>query len=147
MKDISEITENNKKCLVFANTKRGADQLEQQLMENNIRARAIHGDKTQNIRENIMTHFRNNRIQVLIATDVVARGIDIRDIDVVLVYDMPTNLEDYVHRIGRTARAGDKGISLSYVANDDIMRLGKRLVGLLKKSKQNVPAWLQDTSF
>ena len=87
MQDMKEISQTGKKCLVFANTKRGADMLEQQLSQNNIRARAIHGDKSQATRENIMQQFRSNRFQVLIATDVVARGIDIRDIQVVVIYD------------------------------------------------------------
>lgn len=146
-KDVREIVESNKKCLVFCNTKRGADSLESVLMQENINARSIHGDKTQQSRERILSDFRKGYVRTLIATDVVARGIDIRDISVVICFDMPTNLPDYVHRIGRTGRGDDRGVSLSYITNDDIGRMGSQLVKLLNKSKQTVPEWLQQRAY
>lgn len=133
-----------KKCLVFTNTKRDADYLENVCQNNNIRARSIHGDKTQSNRENTLRAFRGNNIKVLIATNVVARGIDITDINVVLNYDFPSNIEDYVHRIGRTARGNDTGLSLSYLNNDNINQLGSDLQKLLMKSNQKIPSFLEN---
>lgn len=93
-----------------------------------------------------MQKFRNGYTRVLVATDVVARGIDIRDIRVVINYDFPLNIEDYVHRIGRTARAGDKGVSLAYMTQNDIRGLGKEIVKLLEKSNQPVPEFIKAQS-
>jgi len=104
---------------------------------------AIHGDKSQTARDNILNQFRTGRLKVLIATDVVARGIDIRDINVVLVYDFPKNVEDYIHRIGRTARGLDQGVALSYLTDEDLECCGSGLAKVLKKSTQKIPDCLQ----
>lgn len=108
---------------------------------------AIHSDKSQNARDNIMNAFRSNKLRVLIATDVVARGIDINDIDCIIIYDFPTDIESYVHRIGRTARGHSQGLSLSYLTDDDVSSLGSKLVKVLEKSKQSIPKWLQSKTF
>merc|ERR1719510_2115429 len=134
--DCKEIVERGRKALAFANTKRECERLIYALLKAGVPADCIHGDKTQLQRDDTMHKFRNGYARVLVATDVVARGIDIRDIRVVINYDLPTNIEDYVHRIGRTARAGDKGVSLSYVTSDNIRALGKEIQKLLTRSKQ-----------
>ena len=143
MTDMEEITSKDKKALVFTNTKRTADMLAMKLQTMRIRSAAIHGDKTQAMREKTLSSFRRNDIQVLIATDVVARGIDITDIAVVLCYDFPTNIESYVHRIGRTGRAERKGLALTYITRPEIMQHGKTLETVLKRSKQKIPQFLE----
>ena len=146
MTDIEEICSKDKKCLVFTNTKRNADMLAMKLQSMKIRGAAIHGDKTQAMRERTLGAYRRNDIQVLIATDVVARGIDIPDISVILCYDFPTDIESYVHRIGRTGRGERKGLSLAYITNSEAMQHGRKLETVLKRSKQKIPQFLQKAS-
>merc|ERR1712060_595286 len=143
IQDCKEICDRGRKCLAFANTKRECERLIYSLLRAGISADCIHGDKTQMQRDDTMNKFRNGYTRVLVATDVVARGIDIRDIRVVINYDMPTNIEDYVHRIGRTGRAGDEGVSLAYVTQTDLSGLGKDLQELLTRSGQPVPDFIQ----
>ena len=146
MTDMEEICSKDKKCLVFTNTKRNADMLAMKLQSMKIRGAAIHGDKTQAMRERTLGAYRRNDIQVLIATDVVARGIDIPDISVVLCYDFPTDIESYVHRIGRTARAGKKGLAISYFVPQFDSWCAEQLVRVLEKSNQPVPEQLTGMS-
>mmetsp|Transcript_40400 Transcript_40400/g.66349 ORF Transcript_40400/g.66349 Transcript_40400/m.66349 type:complete len:555 (-) Transcript_40400:146-1810(-) len=146
MTDMEEISGKQKKCLVFTNTKRNADMLVMRLQSMQVRSAAIHGDKTQQMRERTLSGFRRSEIQVLIATDVVARGIDISDIAVVLCYDFPTDVESYIHRIGRTGRGDNKGIALSYMTRAEIANHGKKLETVLKRSKQKIPQFLQQKS-
>jgi len=143
VQDCKEICDRGRKCLAFANTKRECERLISSLLRSGISADCIHGDKTQMQRDDTMNKFRNGSTRVLVATDVVARGIDIRDIRVVINYDMPTNIEDYVHRIGRTGRAGDLGVSLAYVTETDLRGIGKDLKKLLTRSGQTVPEFIQ----
>jgi len=143
VQDCKEICDRGRKCLAFANTKRECERLIFSLLRTGISADCIHGDKTQMQRDDTMNKFRNGNTRVLVATDVVARGIDIRDIRVVINYDMPTNIEDYVHRIGRTGRAGDAGVSLAYVTETDLRGIGKDLQKLLTRSGQAVPEFIQ----
>jgi len=142
VEDCKVICDRGRKCLAFANTKRECERLIHSLLRAGISADCIHGDKTQMQRDDTMNKFRNGYTRVLVATDVVARGIDIRDIRVVINYDMPTNIEDYVHRIGRTGRAGDTGVSLAYVTEQDLRGLGKDLQQLLTRSGQAVPEFI-----
>ena len=104
-----------KKVLVFGRTKHGVEKLSKLLFKHGIKADAIHGNKTQNKRERSLDLFKKGRIQVLVATDVAARGIDVNDVTHVINYDIPGTYDDYVHRIGRTARAGKKGHALTFV--------------------------------
>jgi len=108
-----------KQLLVFTRTKRGADKLSRQLQQAGIRSDAIHGDKSQNARARALKAFKTNRVQVLVATDVAARGIDIADLPHVVNYELPNVPEDYVHRIGRTGRAGNSGEAHSLVCVDE----------------------------
>jgi len=108
-----------KQVLVFSNTKIGASRLARYLEQAGIKASAIHGDKTQQERIAALDAFKNGEIDVLVATDVAARGLDITDLPCVINYDLPYNAEDYVHRIGRTGRAGATGDALSVYSDKD----------------------------
>ncbi len=108
-------TEDFKKVLIFAETKRTVNKLNQQLKKSGFRSDMIHGDKSQNYRVAALRKFKNGNIQVLIATDVVARGIDISDITHVINYQPPTSMDSYIHRIGRTGRAGKMGHAYTFI--------------------------------
>ncbi len=105
--------------LIFRRTKFGVDKLEQTLIKNGYKVETIHGDKTQNLRQDALKKFKNGYVNILVATDVAARGIDINELDAVVNFDMPNVPETYVHRIGRTGRAGQTGISYSLCSADE----------------------------
>lgn len=109
--------------LVFARTKHGSDKLVKRLQRENINAAAIHGNKSQSQRTRALSGFKQNKIQVLVATDIASRGIDIDKLSHVVNFDLPNISEDYVHRIGRTGRAGEKGRAISLVSADEITQL------------------------
>jgi ATP-dependent RNA helicase RhlE len=123
--------ENLSDVLVFSRTKHGADNVVKALRKNNIAAEAIHGDKSQNARQRVLDAFKNKEVGVLVATDIAARGIDIDQLPFVINFDLPNIPETYVHRIGRTGRAGNGGIAISFCGKDehpywkDIMKLIK----------------------
>ncbi len=114
---------NIKLCLVFCNTKRRVDELTSALQTRNYSAEALHGDMKQSERDRVMTKFRKGQIEILVATDVAARGIDVNNIEAVFNYDIPNDEEYYVHRIGRTGRAGKAGVSYSFIFGRDIYKL------------------------
>ncbi|WP_353096152.1 DEAD/DEAH box helicase [Tissierella praeacuta] len=114
---------NPKLTVVFCNTKKKVDELTGELQGRGYFADGLHGDLKQNQRDAVMNKFRKGTIDILIATDVAARGIDVDDVDLVINYDMPQDEEYYVHRIGRTARAGREGRAFSFVAGRDIYKL------------------------
>ena len=129
-----------KQVLVFSNTKIGTSRLARELEKQGIKASAIHGDKTQNERMAALEAFKNGSIDVLVATDVAARGLDISDLPCVINYDLPYNAEDYVHRIGRTGRAGASGDAISLCSDKD----ARLLVDIEKLIKQKlVPVELE----
>ena len=101
-------------ALVFTRTKYGADKVSRMLNKNGIKAEAIHGNKSQNARQKALTHFKERQIRVLVASDIAARGIDVEELSCVINYEIPNIPETYVHRIGRTGRAGANGIALSF---------------------------------
>jgi superfamily II DNA/RNA helicase len=103
------------KVIIFGKTKWGMEKLTKLLIERGFRASAIHGNKSQNQRQRALQEFKDGKIQVLIATDVASRGLDIEDVTHVINYDPPTDYQDYIHRIGRTGRAGKSGIALTFV--------------------------------
>lgn len=103
------------KVLLFGRTKWGIQKLTEQLMERGFRVAAIHGNKNQNQRQRALKQFKNGDVQVLLATDVASRGLDIDNVSHVINFDMPATIEDYVHRIGRTGRADKKGIAITFV--------------------------------
>ena len=114
-----ELVERTGSIVLFVKTKRSADKIALQLRKDKFNAEAIHGDLRQSKREKVLMKFRKNRFQILVATDVAARGLDIPHIEHVINYDIPQNPEDYIHRIGRTARAGAKGSALTFLSPAD----------------------------
>ena len=132
--------------LVFTRTKHGANRLTQQLERAGIKAAAIHGNKSQAARTRALADFKAGRIVALVATEVAARGLDIKELPVVVNYELPNVPEDYVHRIGRTARAGMEGCAVSLVSPDealllrDIERLLRRAISVLPVPQFEIPA-------
>jgi len=130
--------ENLSNVLVFVRTKHGADNVVKALKKHGVNAEAIHGDKSQTARQRVLDHFKNKEISVLVATDIAARGIDIESLPYVINFDLPNIPETYVHRIGRTGRAGNGGISISFCGKDeevywkDILKLIKVNVKIIK---------------
>lgn len=130
--------ENLNNVLVFVRTKHGADNVVKALKKHGVNAEAIHGDKSQTARQRVLEHFKNKEITVLVATDIAARGIDIESLPYVINFDLPNIPETYVHRIGRTGRAGNGGISISFCGRDeepywkDIQKLIKVNVKIIK---------------
>lgn len=128
--------------LVFVETKRMADMLSDFLYQSQIPATSIHGDRSQRERETALQTFRTGRTPVLVATAVAARGLDIPNVTHVINYDLPSDIDDYVHRIGRTGRAGNVGISTAFFnrGNKNIVR---DLIELLREANQDIPPWLE----
>lgn len=112
--------ENLKNVLVFTRTKHGADNVVKALKKNGVEAGAIHGDKSQSARQRMLDAFKNKEISVLVATDIAARGIDIESLPYVVNFDLPNIPETYVHRIGRTGRAGNSGLAISFCGRDEL---------------------------
>jgi len=130
VKVTAAIARSGERTLVFCRTKRGADRLVEQLETEGISAGAIHGDLRQNIRERSLADFTSGKLKVLVATDVAARGIHVDDIDIVIHYDPPEDHKAYLHRSGRTARAGGSGLVVTLLLWDqelEVRRLQKRL--------------------
>jgi len=133
------------KSIIFTATKINADKLARMLRDKNYAAAALHGDLKQNVRNRTLDQLRQGKVQILVATDVAARGIDIDDITHVFNYDLPKFSEDYVHRIGRTGRAGRKGIAISFALPDDNRHV-KRIERYIGQTlQQNTIAGLEPT--
>ncbi|NMA09953.1 MAG: ATP-dependent helicase, partial [Methanomicrobiales archaeon] len=109
--------------LIFSNTKRGVDDLTTHLQARGYFAEGLHGDMKQMLRDRVMAKFRGGNIDILVATDVAARGIDVEDVDLVVNYDVPQDIEYYIHRIGRTARAGRTGRAVTFVGPKEYFKL------------------------
>ena len=124
-------TKNPDSTLVFTRTKHGADRVVRQLSKSNVVAQAIHGDKSQGARQRALNDFKDKKLRVLVATDIAARGIDIDELACVVNYDLPDVPETYVHRIGRTGRAGLEGIAISFCDFDEKAQLAdiEKLIG------------------
>jgi ATP-dependent RNA helicase RhlE len=134
-------TEPIERALVFTRTKHGADKIVRVLAKSGIAAHAIHGNKSQNQRTRVLADFRDGRIRTLIATDIAARGIDVDGISHVINYDLPEVPESYVHRIGRTARAGAEGVAISFCAGDEtpLLRAIEKTIRLAIPASGRVP--------
>ena len=130
------------KIIIFCSTKKMCDQLARNLTRQ-FGAAAIHGDKSQADRDYVLNQFRSGRTPVLVATDVAARGLDVKDIRVVVNYDFPTGVEDYVHRIGRTGRAGATGIAYTFFGDQDAKHASD-LIKILEGANQRVPPELRE---
>jgi ATP-dependent RNA helicase DDX3X len=123
--------------------KKKADELEHYLIKNDYPATSIHGDRSQWEREEALKLFKTGECPILVATDVAARGLDISNVRQVVNYDLPTNVDDYVHRIGRTGRAGNVGVATSFV-NDSNRPILRDLYSLLEEASQERPKWFTD---
>jgi ATP-dependent RNA helicase RhlE len=121
--------------LIFARTKHGADRLTQHLCKGGVRADAIHGNKSQNARQRALDNFRSGRVRALVATDIAARGIDVKGIDLVVNYELPAEPDAYVHRIGRTARAGADGLAISFCDHEE----RDHLRSIQRNIRQSIP--------
>jgi len=138
---VKELRQIPGRTLVFAETKRDTDQLARYLFSQGFSATGIHGDRTQVEREAALASFKSGRCMVLVATDVASRGLDIPDVHHVINYDMPASIDAYVHRIGRTGRAGNKGVATSFFNNGN-RGICKDLIKVLEDTHQDVPDWL-----
>jgi len=130
------------RVLIFTQTKRGADQITKDLRMDGWPARVLHGDKGQSERDWVLQEFRNGKSPLMVATDVASRGLDIDDIKLVINYDMPPQIEDYIHRIGRTGRAGNKGTAICFFTPQDSKR-APELIKILEEAKQEIPPELE----
>ncbi|NVK72365.1 MAG: DEAD/DEAH box helicase [Oceanospirillaceae bacterium] len=132
-------SKNWQQVLIFTRTKQGADELAKEMQKDGIATQAIHGDKSQGARDRVLSDFKAGKVRALIATDVAARGIDIEQLQYVVNHELPYNAEDYIHRIGRTGRAGTTGLAISLVAEKERYLLNdiEKLVG-----EQFIPQWL-----
>uniref|UniRef100_A0A0D9XVG5 RNA helicase n=1 Tax=Leersia perrieri TaxID=77586 RepID=A0A0D9XVG5_9ORYZ len=142
LEQILRAQERGSKVIIFCSTKKLCDQLSRDI-DRSFGAASIHGDKSQAERDNVLNQFRTGRAPILVATDVAARGLDIKDIRVVINYDFPTGIEDYVHRIGRTGRAGATGVSYTFFSEQDWKYAGD-LVKVLEGANQHVPLELHE---
>ena len=131
------------KYLIFVSTKSGVDKLGEILNDLKFNISCIHGDKKQDERKCAIDNFTNGKTLILIATDVVGRGLDFTKVDVVINYDMTTNIEDYIHRIGRTGRIGQKGKAITFIDGSEKMIFNK-LIKYLESQSQIVPDWLRE---
>ena len=132
-----------KQALVFVNSKLGCARLARSLERDGLKATAMHGDKSQDERLKALDAFKRGEVDVMVATDVAARGLDIADLPIVFNFDVPFNPEDYVHRIGRTGRAGASGLAVTLVARED-QRLVADIERLIKKKIDIEPFELED---
>ncbi|KAK3296304.1 P-loop containing nucleoside triphosphate hydrolase protein [Chaetomium fimeti] len=137
LEKIMEDKENQNKILIFTGTKRVADEITRFLRQDGWPALSIHGDKQQNERDWVLDQFKTGKSPIMVATDVASRGIDVRNITHVLNYDYPNNSEDYIHRIGRTGRAGAKGTAITFFTTDN-SKQARDLVGVLQEAKQHI---------
>jgi len=136
------LAECNGLTLIFVETKRAADGLEDWLIKEGINATSIHGDRSQGEREGALAEFRCGRCPVLVATSVAARGLDIPNVLHVINFDMPSSIDDYVHRIGRTGRCGNVGTAIAFVSekNRNVLR---DLYDTLKETQQTIEPWFE----
>jgi len=140
--DLVNATDAKSLTLVFTETKRGADNLDEFLYNRNYKSTSIHGDRTQREREEALNAFRTGEYPILVATAVAARGLDIPNVRHVINFDLPSDIDEYVHRIGRTGRVGNVGLATSFFNNKN-NNIVKDLVDLLMEAKQEVPQWLE----
>ena len=132
-------SKNWQQVLIFTRTKQGADELAKEMQKDGIATQSIHGDKSQGARDRVLADFKAGKVRALVATDVAARGIDIEQLQYVVNHELPYNAEDYIHRIGRTGRAGTTGLAITLVAEKERYLLTdiEKLLG-----EQFIPQWL-----
>ncbi|XP_071993892.1 ATP-dependent RNA helicase DDX3X isoform X1 [Engystomops pustulosus] len=144
--DLLNATGKDSLTLVFVETKKGADALEDFLYHEGYACTSIHGDRSQRDREEALHQFRSGKSPILVATAVAARGLDISNVKHVINFDLPSDIEEYVHRIGRTGRVGNLGLATSFF-NDKNVNITKDLLDLLVEAKQEVPSWLENMAY
>ncbi|XP_032942264.1 probable ATP-dependent RNA helicase DDX4 isoform X3 [Catharus ustulatus] len=137
----------NERTLVFVDTKKKADFIACFLCQENIPATSIHGDREQREREMALRDFRSGKCPVLVATSVAARGLDIESVQHVINFDLPSTIEEYVHRIGRTGRCGNTGKAVGFFDNNSDGHLAQPLIKVLSDAQQEVPLWLTEVAF
>mmetsp|Transcript_3036 Transcript_3036/g.6588 ORF Transcript_3036/g.6588 Transcript_3036/m.6588 type:complete len:532 (+) Transcript_3036:85-1680(+) len=126
------------RILISTETKKGCDELTRRLRMDGYPALGLHGDKSQQERDWVLSEFKNGTHPIMLATDVAARGLDVKDVKVVMNFDMPKQAEDYVHRIGRTGRAGARGVAYSFFTAADA-RIARQIIGVMQEANQPVP--------
>ncbi|XP_059824251.1 DEAD-box helicase 3 X-linked a isoform X4 [Hypanus sabinus] len=144
--DLLNATGKDSLTLVFVETKKGADSLEDFLYREGYACTSIHGDRSQRDREEALHQFRSGKCPILVATAVAARGLDISNVKHVINFDLPSDIEEYVHRIGRTGRVGNLGLATSFF-NEKNSNITKDLLDLLVEAKQEVPSWLENLAY
>ncbi|XP_047391897.1 ATP-dependent RNA helicase DDX3X-like isoform X3 [Sciurus carolinensis] len=144
--DLLNATGKDSLTLVFVETKKGADSLENFLYLEGYACTSIHGDRSQRDREEALHQFRSGKSPILVATAVAARGLDISNVKHVINFDLPSDIEEYVHRIGRTGRVGNLGLATSFF-NKRNVNITKDLLDLLVEAKQEVPSWLENMAY
>uniref|UniRef100_A0A8C7Y5P7 RNA helicase n=1 Tax=Oryzias sinensis TaxID=183150 RepID=A0A8C7Y5P7_9TELE len=144
--DLLNATGKDSLTLVFVETKKGADALEDFLYREGYACTSIHGDRSQRDREEALSQFRSGHCPILVATAVAARGLDISNVKHVINFDLPSDIEEYVHRIGRTGRVGNLGLATSFF-NDKNSNITKDLLDILVEAKQEVPSWLESLAY
>nr|XP_020444961.1 probable ATP-dependent RNA helicase DDX4 [Monopterus albus] len=140
-------TTGTERTMVFVETKRQADFIALFLCQEKVPTTSIHGDREQPEREKALADFRSGKCPVLVATSVAARGLDIPDVQHVVNFDLPNNIDEYVHRIGRTGRCGNIGRAVSFFDPNADGQLARSLVMILSKAQQEVPSWLEEFAF
>ncbi|KAM6958363.1 putative ATP-dependent RNA helicase DDX4 [Tautogolabrus adspersus] len=140
-------TTGTERTMVFVETKRQADFIATYLCQENVATTSIHGDREQREREQALADFRSGKCPVLVATSVAARGLDIPDVQHVVNFDLPNNIDEYVHRIGRTGRCGNTGRAVSFFDPEKDGQLARSLITILSKAQQEVPSWLEESGF
>nr|ADD81194.1 vasa [Auxis thazard] len=140
-------TTGSERTMVFVETKRQADFIATFLCQEKVPTTSIHGDREQREREQALADFRSGKCPVLVATSVAARGLDIPDVQHVVNFDLPNNIDEYVHRIGRTGRCGNTGRAVSFYDPDADGQLARSLITVLSKAQQEVPSWLEESAF
>ncbi|XP_073919279.1 ATP-dependent RNA helicase DDX3X-like isoform X5 [Castor canadensis] len=144
--DLLSATGKDSLTLVFVETKKGADSLEDFLYHEGYACTSIHGDRSQRDREKALHQFCSGKSPILVATAVAARGLDISNVKHVINFDLPSDIEEYVHRIGRTGRVGNLGFATSFF-NERNINITKDLLDLLIEAKQEVPSWLESMAY
>merc|ERR1711953_1515214 len=142
LKRLLEKVMDGSKILIFAQTKRDGDDLTREMRTDGFPALCIHGDKKQEEREWVLKEFKEGKQPILVATDVASRGLDVKDIKYVINYEFPNQIEDYIHRVGRTGRAGATGSSYTFFTQDK-SKHAPALIKVLQEANQPIPAELE----
>lgn len=145
MEQIKKLERSQQKTLIFAQTKRLADELARQLNRRGLNSEAIHGNRSQAQREQILEAYRGNRLDILVATDVASRGLDVSDIKHVINFDYPNTTEDYVHRIGRTGRSKSNGTAYTLFTTENASQ-ASNLIAVLQEANQEIDPALMEMS-